>query len=836
MRNPTMSMAGHLQWTRSGTVWSTWAITPQAYGQRPIKEKAVVRDLHQMLLRSLGGEALMLGVAIGLDPTAIVERQIHGLDLQQCPQVVHEANANLDRLDEMVLGERAYYLAVPMPNLGAARVRAVAGAALGAVTDSFGLPRPRPSDAEITRRLAQAERIESLIPVPFKARRVGEIEQLWLAEHCCRRGMLDMPPPAGDGIEAELALTSGIRMPEPVLDEGAWSDEDAPRVRNPLTRRVLKVTDPRAAELGQGASYQCPMVMTDTPQGGIGWPGSELLDSLDNLTQDADWAIRLRITGRDDVMRANRKAIRELNDQMDQRSDELTAGVTELDLAADLLGEYQSIYAGDRLEVEVEHTVIVTIGGASVSEVDEQARSLTAALGSSDFKFERPLGGLQTLWWATQVGVPTSSAIRSWAGFTSAGKLALMVPYISTDLGGRRGPVWGLNRSTARTGVIHLDPGGYPELDKSGSVCFVGELGAGKSAAMKSMANAIIDEGGQILAIDKSADGEWAYFAQALTAATVVDPEDLRWSMDPLRVLGLQDGSPVLESFLTQLLDTSPQETPGVTLARALDPQYMRQHDIAGAEDLMNHLLTGCELEGAPELGVRISNHASKKLGRLVFDQSLPPVRGTESAIVWRTHTMRQPTERELTQRHLFRGLAPDKIFGRAYYSLLTATARRFAFADRSRVSALVCDEAYDIFGNPENALELEHFGRQGRRPKALLLVASHNPDRDFGDETLRKLIPTRIVLRQTDPDLARGAVRFLGIDEDDPAFADMVDELVHDTAPVLPDVGVLPERRGEGFLRDAFGRVGRAKVLLPAVPERAKAATSTPPKRSVSV
>lgn len=56
----------------------------------------------------------------------------------------------------------------------------------------------------------------------------------------------------------------------------------------------LKITDPRAAELGQGPSYQCPMVLTDTPQGGLAWPGSELLSALDDLAQDVDWAVRLR--------------------------------------------------------------------------------------------------------------------------------------------------------------------------------------------------------------------------------------------------------------------------------------------------------------------------------------------------------------------------------------------------------------------------------------------------------------------------------------------------------------------------------------------------------------
>lgn len=43
-------------------------------------------------------------------------------------------------------------------------------------------------------------------------------------------------------------------------------------------------------------------------------------------------------------------------------------------------------------------------------------------------------------------------------------------------------------------------------------------------------------------------------------------------------------------------------------------------------------------------------------------------------------------------------------MFGRAYYTLVLGIARRFAFDDISRASVLVCDEGYDLFGNPENA------------------------------------------------------------------------------------------------------------------------------------
>lgn len=890
MRNPATLLAGHLQWTATGTVWATWRIEPQAYGRRPVKEKRVVRDLHRLLMRSLDGEALIMGVAVGLDPVAVVERQIEGLRLEDCPGVAAEAEANLDRLAELVLGERAYYLSVPLSNGGRSALTGPATAAVGQLHEAAGVPRPTPSPAEVDRRLAQAASIEASIPVPFRPARVTVAEQLWLVGHSCRRGMVDLPPPAPGSVDEQLVLSSAVMLPEPVLDEGAWSDEDAvaskPQVpaglmvlglsavatvlrvwattsvpvavaaaaafavgfallmtalrktpmRNPLSRRVLKVTDPYAADLGQDASYQCPMVLTDTPQAGVSWPGSELFERLDDLAQDVDWTIRLHVVNREDVMAANRKAQRRLADQFDQRSDELALGTTDLDLAAELLGEYQSIFAADRLEVEVQHTIIVVVAGPDAAAAMGAAQNLSAALAGADFRLERPVGGLTELWWAAQPGVPTSGTIRRWSLHTTADQFSALVPFTTTRLGGRKGPVWGLNESTARTSVIHLDPGGYPELDKSGSAALAGELGGGKTSAMKSMCNAIVDEGGQLMAIDKSDDGEWARFAATFTDPAIVDPDIPRWSMDPLRVLDDESGHVVLQSFITQLLDLSPREEMGVTLSECLDPGYRRAHRIVSSGDVMEHLAgPSCTLPSASGLASRLRICSRLPVGRLVFDGSLPPVPTDASCVVWRTNRMAQPTEQEIATPHLFHSLGLDKVWGRAYYSLITATARRFAFADRTRVSVLACDEAYDIFANPANALDLEHFVRQGRRPKALLLVASHNPDRDFGSEAMRQLIPTRIVTRATDEDLAEACVRFLGVGEDDPEFARMVDELRTDISPLVPDQGVAPERRGECLLRDAFGGVGRARVLLPAVPERAAAALSTPPKSKTS-
>jgi hypothetical protein len=64
-----------------------------------------------------------------------------------------------------------------------------------------------------------------------------------------------------------------------------------------------------------------------------------------------------------------------------------------------------------------------------------------------------------------------------------------------------------------------------------------------------------------------------------------------------------------------------------------------------------------------------------------------------------------------------------------------------------------------------------------------------------------------------------------------DPADEDLLRLLTEDTSPVGPD-GVAEHRRGEAFLRDSSGSVGRVKVLAPAVAGRNRAVRTSPPER----
>lgn len=856
VRIPATDLVGNLMWTRSGTVWATWRLTGLAYNGT-IEDKRAAAAAHRLLSRCLGGESLWLSCIVPQDPVTVVSRMLDGLDLAATPMWVAECEASLDRMADLGLGERHHWLAVPLPNPGRRRVAEPARSAWRSLLDLLDAPVRRPDPAEVAARTVQARQVQDLIPAPFHPVPTDYAEQLWLASHAQRRGQLDLPLPSGDDTATDL-LRSAAGLTEPLLDEGARTDQDGPGRLNVLKQRVLKVTDLCGVDShGFQPSYQALLAVADTPAGGIAFPGSEWLFELDRVGVDVDWAIRVRANARDQVLDRNRKAVRKLNEQFDQREAEGATGRHDLDLAAQLLTEYAAIFATDRQEVEIEHTILLAVaaartdpeqGDAEVNAACQDQAALLAKLlhDAAGLKLERPPGYQAELWWGMQVGVPTSPVVRAYAQVTTSEHFSKLVPFIDIRLGGRTGPVPMVSTSTSRPRPVHLDIAGYPELDIGGDMMIVAEKGAGKSFFQKTLCAQIVARGGQICAIDKSEDGEWERFITQLGSHQVVDALHPTHSMDPLRILPGAAGAEVLQSFLVQWLGLDNHGPTGTLLARLLRPAYLEQHRIDSSAALLEHLAglaaatpggrseaATTRLDTVTELHERLAAVASREVARVVFDPTLPPADLSVDALLWRTQGTEQPNSDELLHEHLFRQMPPEKVFGRAYYRLITGTARRLLAADPSREAVFVLDELNDVTENPENVRDIQHIVRRGRRIKGFILAGAHDAD-DIRDEVLSGLIPTRVLMRHRDENLARRGLRWLGIREHDPDFAGYLETVTTDMSPVLGDTGVPPQRRGECYLRDAFGNFGPARVLPPADPTLAAAVRTTPPKQTV--
>lgn len=833
MRSPARAMAGHMMWARGGTVWATWRLNALPYGFRPDKDKHAVRAAHQALLRSLPGEALLLGTCAALDPAAIVERMIQDVPLEHCPEWAAECEATLETLDELSLGQRTFWLSVPLRNGGKfGGMSASVRAAVDDFRDQLALPRGGVPPAELKIRAEQARKVESGIPGVFRPQPATVAQLVWLYQHALQRGLyadMDLPEPR---VDREPALTPrhGVLWPDAVIDEGAQAELDRRQLKswNPLRRKYLKITQPDHPD---AASYQSMLALADTPADGMIFPGGEYLGRVDDAGLDVDWAVRLHTRSREEVMARNRRAVANLNDQFLQQEGQLSTGMHAIERSARDLAEYEALLSSDDLEVEVEATAIFCVAGHSGDEVMEQAKELQSFYGASGFKLTHPLGNQEDLWWAMLPGAPLSKSVREFAQITTSHSFSASVPVVTCDVGDNRGSLLALNISTGQVGAVHHDPAGATSrLDVSGSLAIAGELGAGKSVALKKIAADTLDRGGRFVALDRTESGEWVTMAQALTSPTIVSVAEPTMSMDPLRVFDRQTGSRVAQSFLTPLLNVSPTSDRGVLLSDVLEVSYLSRHGIRGLGSLTAHLMESCTLDGAYELGRLMNVFARKDFGRVIFDSSLPPLELDDRAIVFWTRTLELPDRDEIQHAHLFEQLKLEKIFGRAMYALMASMGRQICFHNRSELALFIVDEAHHVTASPEGEREITVFVRDGRKHQAAVALGSHDPEADFGDATLRGLIPTRILMRHRDKTLAKRGLRWLDLDPEDESLVSLITE---HTSPVGAD-GVPDMRRGEALMRDALGNVARVKIMPPSRPERFEAMKTSPPEVAI--
>ena len=158
MRIPAASFAGHLMWTRTGTIWATWRLQglPHGYGTEELQY--MVLGQHQALFQSLRGEALLIGLCATTDPVDIVDKMLAGVDIREQPTWAEECALTLDSLEEISLGERAFWLAVPLAaGNWRARSRSTFRAGIEQFREQLALPRIVPSPAEVQAAMAAAK-------------------------------------------------------------------------------------------------------------------------------------------------------------------------------------------------------------------------------------------------------------------------------------------------------------------------------------------------------------------------------------------------------------------------------------------------------------------------------------------------------------------------------------------------------------------------------------------------------------------------------------------------------------------------------------------------------
>ncbi|XAS69889.1 ATP-binding protein (plasmid) [Micrococcaceae bacterium Sec5.7] len=824
MRTPATAMRKNLMFTRSGTVWASFRLQPVPYGYCPVKIKKTVKALHQALFQAFEGEALLSGLTADVDPASVVEQMIEGVDLEANPSWADEVLETLNALEDIRLGTRAFWLSVPLQVGPKESLQQAIGVFQHEFAEMLALPQIVPSAKMIDSYQQKADQIEKLIPSVFKPRKATPAEHIWMGIHHEQRGLgADgrVPTSTLGGDVTEEIIQMGSSIPNPWLDEAGQSDVGEGKIRNPFERRYLKVA------ASDTPSYQVLQAVSATPKGGMMFPGTEWLYLADSLPLDVDFVLRLTITGADIAKRQNTKAEATLADQYWQRTDEgITGSSSELDAVARDLSAFQSALNRSDKETKVQMTAIFAVGARTAQEAKDLADQVARFYSSMELVLEAPLGGQEELWWGMQVGIPTSRQVREYAQLTTGRDLAGAIPLASTELGATKGSLVAMNISTERQTPVLLDIGGSMIGNKSGSFGVCAELGAGKSFFLKKQAGDVIDRNGSIFVIDRSGTMEWAHFGASVTDCISLEIANPQYSLDPLRIFGALTGASMVETVFTTLLNIAPTDDMGIILSEVMDKDYLLQEGIESLGGVLKHLSTDCQLDGAKELARRMNAFARKKLGKVLFDGTLPPLPLDAKGIVMCTRGTELPSAAELGNAHLFAQLSVEKIFGRSLYALMARIGKEFCFRDVSQLSLFIVDEAHHITLSTEGIYVVETFVREGRKHKAAIGLGSHDAQEDFGNEVVRGLIPVRIVMRHTDRNLAIRALDWLGLDSTD---EDLVELVTTDLSPMDENNKVLPGREGEGLMRDAAQRYGKLQILRPARDERYQAILSTP-------
>lgn len=837
MRMPVRHLAGNVVWTVNGTVWALFRVqgADQANTSRKAKQQRL--GMLESLVKQLRGESMLLSLCPQVDPVSVVKKMTVGIDLDASPRYTELAHRVLDQLEQLELTGRTDWLAVPLPASRRQTVRDAVAAARAEVALQLGLLPAAISAADEVERLDQAAALASMWPSGIQMRPATSAEILWIYGHSARRGVLE--PLLPEGSRAPVARGRGrgaAALGQVVLAEGgervtedlreAKGQSRGRRAGNPFARRWLEVTTE------WGPSYQAMLALAEMPEA-FSFPGSEYLANLDQFSFPVDWVVRLSVSDGATAEAKTRQKAREMANQYSEYEGE-TAGVpASVDKAAGGLDEYRERLTASTTEVEVRAMGALCVWGGTPQEAERRAGELAGYFAGNQYTFARPRGEQESLWYGMLPGARTPKVMMQYAQYLLARDFAMAGPFTGGGLGDDCGPLYGLQLTGGGVRPVLIDWSLAPRRNASASAAWCGELGSGKSFAMKSAVYSALAAGrrigsrtrrGRAVIVDRTPQQEWVRFARSCPGETQVITIDdtASVSLDPLRIFTKKaEAQRFTESFLTLLLGMSPMDDDGIALSEAIES--VLSEDSPSLRRLAEELATrGAEDPHSLTVHRRLAAVKRKDLSRALFDESLPVVRDSAAdTVVFSVASLALPKKREMEGGRLDR-MEWEKTFGRAAMYLIAALCRKIAYARQEEFVAVVWDECWWLTSSPEGLELLVEIVRDGRKHNTGALVGSHDPD-DIGPASselgriLLGLIPRKFLFRHQDAALARRGLEFLGCDPQD---EDLLTLVTSGLSPINLSDEEQAARAGECLHRDLMGRIGTMQIATPADPE----------------
>lgn len=840
LQQPTLAVTENLRWTRSGVVYAEWLLAARPNGYEDRAEKTRVANEHRHLFTDLG-TTILTSVVAPLSINVIADKMLSAARraarratptsagtpasdyLTRFPDYTIEASARLNEIElqDPPPAERIHWLSVPL--CGPART--------GELPNGY-----QPTDKDLETFHARAFETERKIPGAFRPQRVNERQMHWLWERCHTRGIdynayeysldgADPDPSAPRPFPHQLPNRRDVRR-----HRGFRLDGEI----DPRLSRAIKVS---FTDSDIPASYQTFLVVDDFPTG-LAWPGvADQIFALLNHFDGAgvDYTVHTRVRNRTDALAANTRALRQLSEQMDERSAEISYAQNFLVSRGQLLTAYNSHLEANPAETEIFFCPIIAVSAPSYDELTDRVRDVQRAFKDIPIKLVAPYGAQEEAWAACQPGYPLQRVTADYTHFTATDIFAKFMPITAAKIGDDSGPIIGYNRMSGFNEPVHFDLLGVTEKNKSASYALVGDLGSGKSVLLKILGWVVVDLAGQAFAIDRSRMGEYVPVAASVRGSVVIDPTNPQYTLDLLRVIPGADVAERILPVLMRLFQIKAGSPESNLLSDLIEPNYRARHKIKGLPELVTHTAhlarhpdqaSGPIADSDPTVIAKVASQlrfwSQRTYARVLFSNDLPPLPLDAPLIVLRTNKLALPGENEDAADD------PTKLFGDVIYNLFATIARQVLFTEPgqpSRFGLFNLDEARHLTRSPIGNAIIEDFVVDGRKHDCAIGLASQDPAH-FGRFT--GLIPTLFLFRQVDEGLATEELRMAN--KDAARDRNLVKQLMTDTSPGTGvDGETPPERRGECLMKDIRGRLNPIKIQLPARVERATAVSTTP-------
>lgn len=801
MRFPARSIAGNLVWARDGRVWAVWRVRPATYAWLPDHEKLLHHHRVRSLLACLPGESTLLGLCRRLDPGELAGRMSSGLDAPR-PEWREAAARAADLLAEVGGHERLHFLGVELPSPQTGRgLAGIAGAAGGGVAAAFGLPSPPPGRHEVAARRRQADHLLSQLSSTLPLQDATPADLGWIYARAPLRGIADPAPRAlPDGPPPPALATFG----DAVLKEGGIAADPG----RPRHRRYLRV------ETEDGVAYQAFLAVSDMPHRFRYPGGGEWLAAADAAPFPVDWCVRIRPVSNQDAQARARRQARQLTGQVGEYEGEPSGMPASLAEAMEGIQDLRAALSGNPADPELLATMVYAVWSPELEELEERVASLRGMFTSREYDLHRPTGGQLSLFETMLPGSPLPPAARDYTQYLLPRDLAAGAPFAGVEVGDPEGMLLGYSLDAGTFTPVLLDPARGPRSNRSASMAAFGALGSGKSYFIKSVAQAALCRGGQVVVLDRTVTGEYAALAGVAPGRTQVvrlaAGSDV--SLDPLRVFREEERAARAIGFLTLLTGTAPSDLQGAALAEAVRAVAARP---GGRLADVLPVLEAAAVDD-PDASVvwrKLRALSSSELAPLVLGDA-PVLALDADYIVLHTPGLSLPDREILLNEHLARQLLPEQVFSQALLYLVAAVARSVVFSDTGRFAAALFDEAWALTASMQGRALLLESVRDGRKHNAAVWLLSQHP-RDLGDEELAHLLGSRFAFRQSH-DAAAAALGFVGVEPTEQAVRLLV-------------------AAGEGacFLRDLDGRVGFVRVLEATSEELHEAFDTMPGRRT---